>query len=302
MCIDYLYHSRKTYTQDIKSTLLNCNDKIIPSKKGNQLTNPFVNSQFLIRAKSAMISGNPLRRLIDYISGFILFSVSQNIRRSIFTGKFYYCPICETHLRTFLRLYRPYHAWCPVCRSLQRHRLAWIFLNSEHIQIDQNELRMLHFAPEPGIATRLEAIPSLEYISADLYDKKASIKMDVCDIRFPDESFDLIYCSHVLEHVPDDSLAMREFHRVLKIHGKIILQVPIAGEETFEDLSVANPLEREKLFGQIDHVRIYGKDIIQRLTNAGFCVKEFVTEDLVPSEDIERMGLISGEIIFLCEK
>ena len=95
---------------------------------------------------------------------------------------------------------------------------------------------------------------------------------------------------------------MLTYFIVLKIHGKIILQVPIAGEETFEDLSVANPLEREKLFGQIDHVRIYGKDIIQRLTNAGFCVKEFVTEDLVPSEDIERMGLISGEIIFLCEK
>jgi len=161
---------------------------------------------------------------------------------------------------------------------------------------------MLHFAPEPGIAKRLKSTPNVDYISADLYDKSASIKMDVCNILFPDKSFDLIYCSHVLEHVPDDALAMREFYRVLKPDGKIILQVPIAGDETFEDISIVDPLEREKFFGQIDHVRIYGRDVILRLTKAGFSVKEFITEDLVPPKDIDRMGLNIGEIIFLCEK
>lgn len=161
---------------------------------------------------------------------------------------------------------------------------------------------MLHFAPEPGLSQRFQSTPSLEYISADLNDPAASIKLDICDIPFPAESFDLVYCSHVLEHVINDAVAMREFYRVLKSTGKAVIQVPIKGEVTYEDPNIVDELDREKNFGQIDHVRVYGKDIIERLSKAGFQVKVFVTEDLVQPEEIEYMGLNVGETILFCEK
>jgi SAM-dependent methyltransferase len=157
---------------------------------------------------------------------------------------------------------------------------------------------MLHVAPEPALSARLRRLPNLNYLSADLFDPKAMVKMDITDIRYPEHSFDLIYCSHVLEHVSDDRKALSEFWRVLKPGGKAILMVPILGEITFEDPSITDPVERERAYGQHDHVRSYGRDFAQRVAEAGFEVTLHKPSSLAGETEIERMGLPPEETIF----
>jgi predicted SAM-dependent methyltransferase len=162
---------------------------------------------------------------------------------------------------------------------------------------------MLHVAPEPCFEPRFKKSLGDHYLSADLLDPQAMVKMDITDIQYADQSFDVIYCSHVLEHVPDDKKAMREFFRILKNDGWAILLVPITGEETFEDPSIVNPEERLKAFGQEDHVRIYGRDYVDRLRESGFNVEIIRVEDMVDKNDAARMGFTaaSGEV-FYCTK
>ena len=142
-----------------------------------------------------------------------------------------------------------------------------------------------------------------DYLSADLFNPLAMVKMDITDIQYPDESFDVIYCSHVLEHVDDDRKAMSEFRRVLKSDGWAILLVPIFGETTYEDPSIVDPAERLKHFGQEDHVRQYGRDYVDRLRDAGFSVSVAEASELCQESDVVQMGLTpaSGEIFF-CTK
>ena len=142
----------------------------------------------------------------------------------------------------------------------------------------------------------------IDYLSADLDPRKAMTVMDITDIHHPDGSFDVILCSHVLEHIPDDRKALSEFFRVLKPGGWAILQVPIMADTTFEDFSVTDPKEREKLFGQHGHVRSYGLDYGDRLTEAGFSVTvDGFVRDLGEAE-IQRQGLTSHENVYLCAK
>jgi SAM-dependent methyltransferase len=157
---------------------------------------------------------------------------------------------------------------------------------------------MLHVAPEPCIEVRLRRRLGAGYLTADLMNTGAMVKMDIMDIQYPDESFDVIYCSHVLEHVPDDRKAMREFRRVLKRGGWAILLVPINAGKTYEDPSITEPAERLRVFGQEDHVRNYGPDYVDRLREAGFAVTETRVPDLVSPEDAQLMGLTqaAGEI------
>lgn len=249
-----------------------------------------------------MWSSNPLHRVYDFILGKLIYALPLSARRALFAGDQHLCPVCHSKLRKFIVLYRPYHLWCPVCASLQRHRLVWLFLESEQLRITQIKRRMLHFAPEPAISARLAALDCLDYVSADLYDPHATLKMDVCDIRFPDGSFDLIYCSHVLEHIPDDAQALREFWRVLKPGGEAVIIVPILAEITDEDATITDPKERLARFGQVDHVRVYGRDFQERLVTAGFSVKEYKTADLAQGDEITRFGLAASESIFYCKK
>ena len=126
--------------------------------------------------------------------------------------------------------------------------------------------------------------------------------MDISDIQYPDNTFDVVYCSHVLEHVPDDRRALREFWRVLKIGGWAILQVPITSDVTFEDPTVTSPEERERLFGQHDHVRRYGPDYRNRLVDVGFSVTvdSFVRE--LDERTVSRYGLMRSEDVYFCRK
>lgn len=179
----------------------------------------------------------------------------------------------------------------------------WLFLQRKTDFFDGKPKKMLHVAPEPFFKTRFEKQIGADYLTADLHRGRAMVEMDITDIQYADRSFDVVYCSHVLEHVPDDRKAMREFHRVLKIDGWAILLVPIISEQTYEDPSIVEPEERLKAFGQEDHIRKYGPDYVDRLREAGFTVEVTGASDLANSQEVVAMGLTraSGEI-FYCTK
>lgn len=161
---------------------------------------------------------------------------------------------------------------------------------------------MLHVAPERWLEIKFKEVIGQGYLTADLYNPKAMIKMDITDIQYPQQSFDYIYCNHVLEHVVEDVKAMTEFHRVLKSDGWAILLVPITNEKTYEDASIVDPKERLKAFGQSDHVRKYGADYVDRLGEAGFTVDTIRVKDLVNDAQAIKMGLPAHLKIFYCTK
>jgi SAM-dependent methyltransferase len=216
-----------------------------------------------------------------------------------------YCPCCRSHLRRF----KPFgldprpEALCPVCGSLERHRLIYLYVAQRTDLFDGNPKKMLHIAPETQLSQLFRKADGIDYLSADLFVPNAMVKMDVMDIHYPDNTFDVIYCSHVLEHVADDRKAMREFYRVLMVGGWAILQVPDpVGTATVEDPSVTSPEDRERLFGQHDHVRRYGMDYKDRLGEAGFSVlvDGFVRE--LDDRTTARFGLMRSEDVYLCRK
>lgn len=160
---------------------------------------------------------------------------------------------------------------------------------------------MLHVGPERAFIPRFRKYPNLVYLTADLYDSRAMIKMDIEKICFPGMSFDVIYCCHVLEHVRNDMQAVNEFFRVLKPNGWALIVVPIMAKSTIEDLG-ASPKKRKKLFGQSDHLRAYGTDFMNRLERSGFKVKRFCASDFLTQNDIFYMGLPDDSCLFFCQK
>ncbi|UZD24689.1 methyltransferase domain-containing protein [Algoriphagus halophytocola] len=214
------------------------------------------------------------------------------------------CPVCNHSYRKFLpygRIARE-NALCPSCLSLERHRLMWLFLQ-EKTNFFTAPLRVLHVAPEHCFIERFEALGNLEYITADIESPLAKVKMDVHEIPFPENSFDVIFCNHVLEHVQDDLKACAEFNRVLRPEGWGILQSPVYPmEKTLEDDSITDPAERERIFGQRDHVRKFGKDYATRLRKSGLQIEEnrFVKE--LQANLVEQYALPIEEVIFVCRK
>jgi len=226
-------------------------------------------------------------------------------RRVYYLGWARYCNVCGSHLRKFLWggvVVIRQEVRCPVCGSLERHRLAWCFFQRRTALFQGHPQRMLHVAPEPEFARRLARAPGLDYVTADLFDPAAMVQMDLMEIPFPDESFDAIYCSHVLEHVADDRRAMRELFRVLRTGGWAVLQVPITVAVTFEDPAITDPAERVKFFGQADHVRAYGPDYEDRLAAAGFQVTKVPGAEFLTPAEIDRLRIDTTESIFYCRK
>ena len=176
----------------------------------------------------------------------------------------------------------------------------WLFLKRKTDFFDGTPKRMLHVAPEHCLSGHFRREIGAGYLTADLQQGRAMVEMDITDIQYPDRSFDVIYCSHVLEHVQDDRQAMREFRRVLDDGGWAILLVPITRQRTHEDPSITEPEERLKAFGQEDHVRRYGPDYVDRLRESGFTVQITRVGDLADEEEAATMGLTpaSGEIYF----
>jgi len=214
-----------------------------------------------------------------------------------------YCPVCKKSSRKFGKFGRipRFEARCMHCLSLERHRLVWTYLERKTDLFDGSPKKMLHVAPEQGLEKLFKKYLGDGYLSGDLDSPIAMVKMDITDIKYPDNSFDIIYCSHVLEHVPKDKQAIFELYRVLKLRGWAMILVPITVEKTFEDPSVITPKERLKIFGQEDHVRRYGQDFIQILTNAGFKVSKIKAVDFLNDEEINRMR-VGSDTIFICKK
>jgi SAM-dependent methyltransferase len=207
------------------------------------------------------------------------------------------CPCCGGRFRRMSRLL--VSGWggiCPRCRSHRRHRAIALLLVGGELP----GRRLLHFAPEPLLDPVFERLPDVERVTADLH-APADLRLDITDMDLPDYSFDLILCSHVLEHVPDDRAAMRELHRVLAEGGLALVLVPYRPDvTTYEDPSIAAPLDRMVAFGQQDHVRIYGIDLPDRLREAGFEVDDRTAGDLFDRATVERCELDPAEHFFLC--
>jgi len=218
------------------------------------------------------------------------------------------CPICGGKFRKFL----PYgytkatgrdNALCPKCLSLERHRLMWLYLNDE-TDFFKKELKVLHIAPEQCFFKRFKALPNLDYTTGDLESPIADVHFDVQEIPFDDATFDVVICNHVLEHVDDDAKAKREMYRILKPNGFAILQVPMDTDNstTMEDPTVTDPKERERLYRQKDHVRLYGLDYADRLSEAGFKVNPI---EYAKSFDLElgsKYSLPMNEIFYFNQK
>jgi SAM-dependent methyltransferase len=177
-------------------------------------------------------------------------------------------------------------ALCPTCGSAERHRALWLFLARRGGCAGR---RVLHVAPEQGIERRLRAAAS-DYVSTDLEPGLADVEADLTALPFADDSFDVAIVSHVLEHVPDDGKALTELRRVLAGGGLLVMQHPIdrERERTFEDWSVTGPDERERVFFQRDHVRIYGRDFVERVRAVGFGP----VDDLKLSEALPRRTVL----------
>ena len=221
-------------------------------------------------------------------------------------GNTYTDPIDGKSYRRFL----PYgyakvreNVLAPGTLSLERHRLFWLYLKNETTFFSA-PLRVLHFAPEQAFVQKFKKQKNLTYTTTDLNSPIADVKADICDLPFKDNSFDFIICNHVLEHIPDDTKAMQELYRVLAPEGTAIVQVPYdeKREITFEDNTITDQRERTRIFGQYDHLRVYGMDYFKKLSSIGFDVNALDYTSGMTSDDIERYRLCKGELLPVCKK
>lgn len=223
-----------------------------------------------------------------------------------YSGNTYFDPIDNKGFRSFLpygyAVQRP-NVLSPSTLSLERHRLLWLYLQ-RHTDFFEKPLKMLHIAPEQAFYKRFKKQKNLTYITADLLSPLADVKADICHLPFENETFDVVFCNHVLEHITDDTQAMKELFRVMKPNGWGIFQVPqdITREQTFADDTITNPKERTRIFGQYDHVRIYGKDYFDKLRSIGFQVKEIACNKIASAEEIDKFRLNGNEILPVCLK
>lgn len=210
-------------------------------------------------------------------------------------------PIDGKSFKTFL----PYgygkqrnNVLSPSTLSLERHRLLWLYLQNE-TDFFTAPKKVLHFAPEQAFYKRFRKMKHLDYVTTDLNSPLADVKADICKLPFKDNEFDIIFCNHVLEHIPDDTKAMQELYRVMKVGGYGIFQIPqdLNRDITFEDNTITDQKERAKIFGQYDHVRIYGRDYFDKLRKIGFKLEEVDYTTQLSKEDVEKYCLAKGEIL-----
>ena len=197
------------------------------------------------------------------------------------------------------------NALSPSTLSLERHRLMWLFLRDDtDFFTSKEKIKTLHIAPEQCFLDLFRKQTNLEYITSDLESPIADVKADICNLPFDDNSFNVVFCNHVLEHIMDDTKAMQELYRVLKKGGFGIFQIPqdLSREKTFEDNTITNRTERAEIFGQYDHVRVYGRDYFNKLRSVGFEVDEIDYTKKITREKLERYCLMKNEILPVCYK
>ncbi|MBQ4533080.1 MAG: methyltransferase domain-containing protein [Alistipes sp.] len=228
-----------------------------------------------------------------------------------YVGRGKECPLCGCRRRKFL----PYgyvtqreNALCPNCLALERHRTLWLWLLRES-DIGRGAIalpRLLHVAPEVALMrkfSRIYAKQPADYVTADLESPLADLHFDIQHIPLEDESFDVVICNHIMEHVEDDRLAMREILRIMRKGGwgVILSPVDLQRETTFEDDTITDEAERTRIFGQYDHRRIYGRDYAERLREAGFEVYECDYANLIPAKEKELYAL-TDEPLYIVRK
>lgn len=232
--------------------------------------------------------------------------VARPILTFFLKGKTYTDPIDGNSFRKFLSYgyeKQRLNVLSPSTLSLERHRLLWLYLKNE-TNFFIAPLKVLHFAPEQAFYKRFRKMKNLDYTTTDLESPLADVKADICNLPFNDDSYDVILCNHVLEHIPDDTKAMQELYRVLKPNGWAVLQIPqdLNRDVTYADDSITDKKERAKIFGQYDHVRIYGRDYFDKLRSIGFTVDEVDYTATLSVEKIKQFCLAKGEIIPVVRK
>jgi len=208
------------------------------------------------------------------------------------------CPTCDWRGRSFLDFRGRPNAICPRCGALERHRALWLVVRDT--LSSERRYRVLHFAPEDCLERNFRRLSNVDYVSADL-EAEADLQLDITAMPLPDASFDVVVCSHVLEHVPDDAAAMREMRRVLDPQGFALLMVPrnLGLRATKEDPSIVDPADRVREFGQHDHVRVYGEDFVERLENAEWAVSRRTAAEIFELDRLRLHGVLPHEEVFI---
>ena len=225
----------------------------------------------------------------------------------IFKGDNVECPVCEKKFKKFL----PYgynehqrdNVLCPYDLTLERHRLMWVYLKTKSNFFTDN-LKVMHIAPEQCFYKTFRNQKNIDYTTGDLESPLADLHFDLHNIPLEDNQYDVIFCNHVMEHVDNDVQCMKELLRIMKPGGWGIFQVPIdtSRDTTYEDPSITDPKEREKHFGQYDHVRLYGTNYPNVLRSAGFEVEEYDFTKELDEETYQRYRFQKGEMLYIVRK
>ena len=250
----------------------------------------------------------------DLVKAILPEKTRLNIRYSLsklsslfYRGNKLYCICCDKSFRKFLphgNIPRE-NARCPYCRSLERTRILMYYLQNE-MNIFGTKQTILHFAPEKAIENRLKLYNKLEYITADINPTLADAVIDIQNIPFDDKKCDLVICSHVLGHVPDESKAIDEIYRVLKVGGQALILTVIDPNrsKTFENKALKTPNERLIHYGEPDLLRLHGQDFSLRLQRNGVKVEriDYSTRFTEAEKNKYRLGNKEREIIYLCKR
>ena len=259
-----------------------------------------------------------MKRLIRFILNAIPRPVLQRMASwavpllgLLYVGRGRECPVCGTKRRKFL----PYgyvvsrdNALCPNCLSLERHRLLWLWLQRES-DLFERRPRLLHVAPEVCLMRHLRRAYAgggneTDYVTADLESPLADLHFDIQLIPLADESFDVIFCNHIMEHVEDDLRAMSELYRVMRRGGWGVILSPVELDRatTFEDDSITDEAERTRIFGQYDHRRVYGRDYVDRLREVGFEVEDLDYAASLSPDERNRFALPTDHLYIVRKK
>jgi len=238
-----------------------------------------------------------------------IFTIANFIRlkilRIVLAGKNVWCPCCKTSFRKFAAFGNPrrQNAWCPKCQSLERHRLLWMFLEKE-TDLYKKPVKMLHVAPEEAFFKLFKGSSNIDYHPVDIFPHlypKGTTYFNLLENDSPDNIYNVIICNHVFQYIEDDHTAMSEVFRLLNPGGWAILQVPLNKSlgKTFEDKSIIDPKERERLFGLKEHTRFYSSDYKNRLENVGFTVNAIDYTSKFTEDEIRKFGFYQGDDIYL---
>jgi SAM-dependent methyltransferase len=251
--------------------------------------------------------------------------IKRAIKLPRYLGSRHQCPVCGIALHAFRPMWKshwravekfaPIHPaaaletfnfagfTCPRCDAYDRDRLTTLYLEQVFRSFDRaRTYRLLEFAPGAALHRKLKRHPFIAYRSADLSRKDVDERVDLTAMRgYADDSVDILLCSHVLEHIPDDRQAMREICRVLKPDGFAVILVPlvVGVDETHEDPSINTEALRWKYFGAADHVRQYGKrDFIDRLEAAGLQVDQLGIGHF-GAEAFRHAGIAENSVLYV---